>query len=516
MFLQNDIPQADNLSKVIDAVEAVGEGATTFEMISEAIGYSERQGRYYRHAAEVLGFVYNQNNFSTLTPLGQHFVESNPVERRRIIKEALQRNSFFKFVINFVESKHDGFAEADLIKHILSNTTTDSEITIHRRVKTVLSWLLDVSIIFEDGDYYRYNDKLEEDGIDNDPENLKFSSSTYDQEVDIKEEWFSVYELNRKLEQKKIIMNPDFQRNLVWKHQQKSQFIESIILNIPLPPLYFRKELNGDYIVVDGLQRTSAIQDFLLQKFSLGGLEALFELNNCNFQNLETRLQARIEDRKLLVYILQPQVPMKVVYDIFNRINTGGTKLERQEIRNCIFIGKSTELLKELSESNEFKQAIDYGISPTRMKDREAVLRCLAFTIFDYESDYKYSMDEFLERTMKKINSMDDNLISFLRNKFLHVMGLTFSIFGRSNFRLPTDYSRGRINIAVLESIYYYFSENIDQLTPLNEHIILENFSELINDEKYLNSVKYSTGSNGQVNTRFRLAKSILSGNLYD
>lgn len=161
----------------------------------------------------------------------------------------------------------------------------------------------------------------------------------------------------------------------------KSRFIESLILNIPIPPFYISQDLEGKMIIVDGLQRSSAIFDFLSNKYALVGLDALPDLNGKSYTQLDSDLQARIEDRELLLYILKPSVPMSIVYDIFNRINSNGTPLTRQEIRNCIYIGKSTRLLAELAESEEFRRAIDHGLSWLRMKDREAVLRFLAFLL---------------------------------------------------------------------------------------------------------------------------------------
>ena len=95
--------------------------------------------------------------------------------------------------------------------------------------------------------------------------------------------------------------------------------------------------------------------------------------------------QTRIEDKKLYIYLIKTSVIVKVVYDIFNRVNTGGTTLQRQEVRNCIFSGKSTKLLKQLSEKEYFIKAIDNGVSPKRMKDREVILRYLAFKHLDYK-----------------------------------------------------------------------------------------------------------------------------------
>jgi hypothetical protein len=134
-------------------------------------------------------------------------------------------------------------------------------------------------------------------------------------------------------------------------------------------------------------------------------------LNGSNFSELKELsgdYQTRIEDKKNYIYLIKPSVPVKVVYDIFNIINTGGTQLERQEVRNCIFSGKSTKLLKQLSEKESFKKAIDNGVSPKRMKDREVILRYLAFKLFDYEKDYQGDLSDFVEEALKKINLMDE------------------------------------------------------------------------------------------------------------
>src|ERR1051326_5842086 len=168
-------------------------------------------------------------------------------------------------------------------------------------------------------------------------------------DIDIKEDPHSVFQFIRKYQSNKLIIDPDFQRNLVWKQEQKSRLIESIILNFPLPPIYVNQTTDGDFIIIDGLQRTTSMFEFINNKYPLVGLEALPKLNGKYFEDLDN-LKTKIEDKKLLLYILKPSVPLKVIYDLFNRINTGGTPLNKQEVRNCIYKGKSTVLLKELSE----------------------------------------------------------------------------------------------------------------------------------------------------------------------
>lgn len=332
-------------------------------------------------------------------------------------------------------------------------------------------------------------------------------------DIDIREYPQTIFELLRKYDNGRLIIDPDFQRNVVWKSDQKSKFIESVILNFPLPPWYLNQTKEGKLIIVDGLQRTTALHEFVKNEFKLSGLEALTRLNGCTFSELKELpgdYQTRIEDKKLNIYLIKPSVPVKVVYDIFNRINTGGTQLERQEVRNCIFSGKSTKLLKQLSEKEYFRKAIDNGVSPERMKDREVILRYLAFKLFDYEKDYQGDMSDFVEKAMKKINLMDDGEIEILENDFERVMNLTFEFFGPKNFRLPSGQNRGRINIAIFESVCYFFSARSDEFLQSHKKSIQDNFIKLLENPAYFDAIKYSTSSKSKVITRFKLAQDIL------
>jgi len=332
-------------------------------------------------------------------------------------------------------------------------------------------------------------------------------------DIDIKEDPVSVFQFIRKYKQGDLITDPEFQRKLVWKIEQQSRFIESVIMNFPLPPFYINQRKDGKYLIIDGLQRTTALYSYLQDEFELKGLLALPQLNGKTFSNLEAQLRAKIEDKKLLLYILKPSVPPSVIYDLFNRINTGGTALNRQEVRNCIFLGKSTRLLKELSEEEYFRRAIDYGIKDTRMKDGEAILRFLAFTIFNYESDYKGDMSAFLERAMVEINKMDDRHLNELKIKFKRVMGLTYNFFGNTNFRYPKGQNRGRINIAMFESISFFFLNQTDEYLMGNKEKIKENYQILLKDSEYADAVGFATGGQLRVRNRFRRVFEIL-GNI--
>lgn len=335
-------------------------------------------------------------------------------------------------------------------------------------------------------------------------------------EIEIGEAPFSIFEYLRQLEKGKIVVQPDFQRNQVWNTTQKSKFIESILLNFPLPPIYLNETKEAQYIVIDGLQRTTALHQFYKGEITLKGLEALPKYNGETFQSLPELFRSKFEDKKLTIFVLKPSTPMVVIYDLFNRINTGGTQLNRQEVRNCIFIGKSTKLLKELSEELYFKVAINWGVRDTRMKDRETILRYLAFRWFDYEKEYTGDMSEYVETAMKRINRLEDEKILQMKTDFERVMKLSFAIWGDRNFRIPTEQTRGTINTAILESVCNYIASKSDIFIEKNKVVIEENYLKMIEHDIYNDAVTKSTGNKAKVLDRFRLAHELLSLGTYD
>lgn len=395
----------------------------------------------------------------------------------------------------------DGKISDDLERELKNYVTTAT-------LRTYLSWLETLGVLYLAGQKYMISDNQEEED-----EVTEYPS--LDDPVNIKEDKYSIYEYLRQLKKGSIILTPDFQRHEVWKQKQKSCFIESVLMGLPLPPIYLKKDSDTRYIVVDGLQRTSTLRDFMDGNLRLTGLEPEGKnvLEGATIETLDdikVGLRARLEDRRMLMYVMEPSVSMTMVYDVFNRINTGGTQLSRQEIRNCILQGKGTVLLKNIAENITYKRAIGYGIKDTRMKDREAVLRCLAFVVLNYEFDYDGSMDKFLEKAMVKINKMLQKDVDLLEQKALNVFAMTERVFGSANFRIPTGYTKGRINIAVMETIFNCFYQSGIDLLYIDYSKLKRGFTSLLNNKTYMGAVRWATGSIAQVTTRFRESHNVL------
>lgn len=224
----------------------------------------------------------------------------------------------------------------------------------------------------------------------------------------------------RRIKQGTLILNPDFQRKEVWTDVRKSQLIESILLEIPIPMFYVSSEENGNWTVVDGLQRISAFRDFVLgTKFmtsknvkeegagmTLTGLEFLKELEGKQMKDLPTKLYNRILEAEFSVTVINPGTPEEVKRNIFKRINTGGMPLSPQEIRNALYGGAVSELLHEMAEKSVFKKATGNSVKDLRMEDKELLLRFLSFVIRPPHTYKKnQSIDTWLSDTMIIYNS---------------------------------------------------------------------------------------------------------------
>ena len=327
----------------------------------------------------------------------------------------------------------------------------------------------------------------------------------------------SVFQLKRRCEKTppQLILSPDFQRECVWPSKQKSELIESIIMGIPLPAIYVKEKMSGAYVVVDGKQRLTTLFDFIDNKFKLSQLSILPDLSNKYFRDLQLVQQNKIEDYSLLVNVIKAHTPDRVTFDLFDRVNRGGTKINNQEMRNALFQGTSTLLIKNLAQTACFIEATEHAATAKRMVDRTYVLRFLAFYLWreniskDMEYgiplEYKSNLDDFLGKTMEFLNTYDieDPLIVSLKNSFLSAMEVASrNIVKIGGFRLPAKEGnyRRRLNVAFFDSFSYLLAK-----TELTSSQFVEVYNGLINDNDYINAISYSVDSTQQVNKRFAI-----------
>lgn len=281
--------------------------------------------------------------------------------------------------------------------------------------------------------------------------------------IKVSRDQYSAFEIKRMVEEtQELILAPPFQRENVWKYPQKRELIESLLMGIPIPVIYVFEDENGIKQMVDGRQRTSAIIDFMNGKFALEKLGMLPDFNGFRFKDLPPLYRSKLERYQLLVYVIEPPTPERVKYDIFDRVNRGGTQLNNQEMRNALYSGKATSLLKKLRHLQSFKQATGGSIQPKRMRDQYVILRFLAFYLLRtgrLDFSYKSNLDDFLAFVMRYLNQANVALLDHLTGTFDIAMQRAYALMGEDAFRFPIKNTQRRpINMALFESLAYFFA----------------------------------------------------------
>lgn len=309
------------------------------------------------------------------------------------------------------------------------------------------------------------------------PENEATDDTVYPAEVRVSRAQFSCSHVKVMVEKRhELELSPDFQRYSVWNFHQKSELVESILMGIPIPVIYLFEDREGNKQIVDGKQRITTIIDFQNDLFKLKGLHIMGKCNGKDFSSLSPKLQGAFEDYQLSFYIIQPPTPERVKYDILDRVNRGGTQLNHQEMREALYMGKATDLLKLLkSKNNLFVNATGHGVTSMRKKDTYLILRSIAFMLMwgfadvvkqenGKEISYKSDIDDFLANTMVFLNEKaSDNLIDTISSRFLLSMDYIFHILGPDGFRFDHAVGDNRrpISMPLFETLTYIFSHSV-------------------------------------------------------
>lgn len=291
----------------------------------------------------------------------------------------------------------------------------------------------------------------------------------------------SVEAIVKRLKNNEINLDTEFQRKKsLWSLTVKSQLIESLMIQLPIPPMYFDGRDTNAWLVIDGLQRLCTLKEFIIEKrWKLKGLEYLPDYNNCSIEELPRVYQRRIEEAQISFYLILPDTPAEVKYSLFKRINTPGLRLEPQEIRHALYRGKAAELVRDLAENKLFIRATGASVPTERMQDREMVLRYLALHYMGIECYREETMDNYLNKTMEFLNRQDGRFIEECKELFFESIDCIYKIFGKKSFRRiskikPNDLKP--INTALFESWINAFAD----LTENQRNQLIEQGDKLI------------------------------------
>lgn len=321
-----------------------------------------------------------------------------------------------------------------------------------------------------------------------------------------------------------ILKIPDFQRKFVWTAIQSSKFIESLLLGLPIPSLMFYEDAESNQLIVDGQQRIKTIIFYIgddsidisklsikeqeRYKFKLIGLSKDSKYRNKTFNELDEKDRKRLLYKSILdinIITLNDTNDLSSIYYIFERLNTGGTPLKPQEIRNCICAGEFNDFLLHLNNYSTWRKFFDESNAIDHFQDVELILRF--FALYDRVELYKSPMKDYLTEYMKNMKNISVEEKSIKEKLFYSTIEVVYSHLGRRAFR-P---NKG-INSSVFDSIMLAFAKNKNNI-PID---IKDKYEKLCTNKEYMKYCGQSSGDNTSVRYRIQMANDYLFGEIED
>ena len=294
-----------------------------------------------------------------------------------------------------------------------------------------------------------------------------------------------------------------FQRKYVWSKLKSDRFIESLLLGLPVPGIFLVRDKEGHLLVLDGQQRLKTLQRFYgepdqQQRYRLRNVHPQFE--GKSYSDLDPAVSSRLDDSLIHATIVrqdQPTDDQSSVYDIFERLNTGGVNLQPQEIRVALYRGAFADLLLELNEDPNWRFL--YGPESNRLKDLEMILRFFAFYYCGH--NYTRPMKNFLNRYMGKNRNLKHQSKDDLTETFCKTVAFIKETVGKEAFR-----PEGALNAAVLDSVMTGIAKRIRHGPIQNCQEVKKRLEDLFSNEEYITAIKSGTSEEGKIKMRQQLA----------
>jgi Protein of unknown function DUF262/HNH endonuclease len=281
------------------------------------------------------------------------------------------------------------------------------------------------------GGYFTSPDHLEPEA-----EELPTQAAADDRPVSSQPHDWTISTIREKWNKGQLDLQPAYQREYVWKLRPElpSRLIESLLLEIPIPPIYFGKIPGGRLEVIDGQQRLTTLISFINNEFELKRLEAMGSLNGKKFCNLSEEQQAKIFDAAIRSVVIDSGNNADLRYEIFERLNRGSMALNEQELRNCVYRGPFNDLLAELEKYSYWRKIRGTPSPDPRFVEREIILRVFAFiNRFQF---YAGNLKRFLNEYMKSYAPNDSEQIQEQAEIFRQTAQNIYSVFGAHSARL--------------------------------------------------------------------------------
>lgn len=303
-----------------------------------------------------------------------------------------------------------------------------------------------------------------------------------------------------------ISERPSFQRRYVWGNPLASRLIESILLNVPIPPCYLSQNENFELDVIDGQQRIFSIYRFLDNQFALSGLEVLNDLIGLRFHELPPKIQRQIKTHTLRMVAVTNESHPEIKFDVFQRLNTNTVPLNAQELRNCIYRGKLNDLLKEVVLYKPWLELLNKKNADKRMRDEELVLRFFSFYISGIDS-YKTPQKTWLNEVAQQGMNYSENKIANLHNVWKRAIDTSLIWFTPSEcFRRKVDGKLKRnINRALFDLVMFSAVNTTHDKALSNKTAFRKQYYKLLQDEEFADLISRALDHTKRTKRRFEI-----------
>jgi DNA-binding transcriptional MerR regulator len=378
------------------------------------------------------------------------------------------------------------------------------------------------------------DDELQEDGGESAPSAKSLEEKYAESQIQIVRSSidFTLHTLQHSLRDPNYInFSPEYQRRARWDRKRRSLLIESFLMNIPIPPIFLFENQYNQYEAMDGRQRLETIREFLDNGFALAGMEYFTELNGKRFRDLNPTLQRGLLRRTLTAIVLLAETsrPDQSPYDVrmilFRRLNTGGARLNPQEMRNALYPGHFRKMLADTARGDLFtriwripQRTPDEEAKPPTELARNAVYRSMAdcelvlrfFTIREtIELSLKGSIRHLLDQCMDRHSDDSEAQVARLRALFDTCLGTLDNVFGGDPFVLPNT---GRPSRPLYDALMVAQSFHLDVDLVSDATQIRERLAVALNDREKYEILIGRGNSIDAIKKRVDMADSILLG----
>lgn len=364
-------------------------------------------------------------------------------------------------------------------------------------------------------------------------EEVEISEEEFDQELVIDQDdkkilWqakdFSIREFLSMKNDGDLILQPDYQRNYVATNKIASRLIESILMDVPIPVVFLAEELDGTLSIIDGQQRLTTFISFLEGKFPdnkdfrLSSLNILSELNRKSFNDLDEQQKKKVRNTTIHSIIIKKESNPDIKFEIFERLNTGSTKLNENEIRNNLYRGDYINLIKELSEDKRLDRIVNKNNFKKRMGYNGLVLRFLSISEKSY-LNYKSPMKQFCNKNLRDNVVLHKTKVKEYRDRFEHCLDLVDVVFGEKSFRKYSykegeasgNWIMGQMNTALFDLqmcgfVNYDKNQVISKADEIRDKLIYL----MTNNNEFIESISNRTSNSEAVKTRFKIYMNML------